>query len=71
MKDRARSCWCCIAEPMVCAYWMRITTARILNLLVSYQLAAISQSALGFLVADASENRDAIIAALDLLVIGI
>jgi toxin CcdB len=41
------------------------------HLLVTYQLAAISQSALGSAVADASENRDAIIAALDLLLTGI
>jgi len=41
------------------------------HLLVTYQLAAIGQSALGSPVADASEHRDAIIAALDLLVTGI
>jgi toxin CcdB len=41
------------------------------HLLVTYQLAAISQSALESPVADASENRDAIIAALDLRLTGI
>jgi toxin CcdB len=41
------------------------------HLLVTYQLAAISESALGSPVADASEHRDAIIAALDLLLTGI
>jgi toxin CcdB len=40
-------------------------------LLVTYQLAAISESALGSPLADASENRDAVVAALDLLVTGI
>jgi toxin CcdB len=41
------------------------------HLLVTHQLAAIDQSALGAPVADASEHRDAIIAALDLLLTGI
>jgi toxin CcdB len=41
------------------------------HLLVTYQLAAIAQSALGSPVADASEHRDAIISALDLLLTGI
>jgi toxin CcdB len=41
------------------------------HLLVTYQLAAISQAALGSPVADASEDRDAVIAALDLLLTGI
>jgi toxin CcdB len=43
----------------------------IAHLLVTYQLAAISQSALGSPIADASEHRGAIIAALDLLLTGI
>jgi toxin CcdB len=41
------------------------------HLLVTYQLAAIGQSALGSPVADASPHRDTIIAALDLLLTGI
>jgi toxin CcdB len=41
------------------------------HLVVTYQLAAIGQSALGLPIADASEHRDAIIAALDLLLTGI
>jgi toxin CcdB len=41
------------------------------HLLVTYQLAAISQSALGSTVADASEHRDIIIGALDFLLTGI
>jgi toxin CcdB len=41
------------------------------HLLVTYQLAAISQSALGTPVADATEHRDAIVAALDLLLTGV
>jgi toxin CcdB len=41
------------------------------HLLVTYQLAAIAQSALGSPVADAAEHRDTIIAALDLLLTGI
>jgi toxin CcdB len=41
------------------------------HLLVTYQLAGINKASLGPAVADASENRDAIIAALDVLVSGI
>jgi|SRR5450631_1661324 len=41
------------------------------HLLVTYQLAAISEAALGSTVADASEHRDVITAALDLLLTGI
>jgi hypothetical protein len=40
-------------------------------LLVTYQLAAFGQSARGSPIADASEHRDAIIAAPDLLMTGI
>jgi toxin CcdB len=41
------------------------------HLMVTYQLAAIRQSALGATVADASEDRDVIVAALDFLLTGI
>ena len=41
------------------------------HLLVTYQLAAIGQSALGTPVADATDDRAAIIAALDVLITGI
>jgi toxin CcdB len=48
-----------------------IKVEGVAHLLVTYQLAAISESALGSPVADASEHRDAVIAALDLLLTGI
>jgi toxin CcdB len=41
------------------------------HLLITYQLAGINKASLGSPVADASDSRDAIIAALDLLVSGI
>jgi toxin CcdB len=48
-----------------------IKVSGVPHLLVTYQLAGISTASLGTPVADASENRNAIIAALDLLVTGI
>jgi toxin CcdB len=48
-----------------------ITVAGVAHLLVTYQLAGISKSLLGSPIADASESRDAIVAALDILVAGI
>ena len=48
-----------------------ITVDGVPHLLVTHQLAAISQSALGIPVADATLERAAIIAALDVLITGI
>jgi toxin CcdB len=48
-----------------------IKVGGVTYLLVTYQLAGINKALLGSPVADASENRNAIVAALDLLVSGI
>jgi toxin CcdB len=48
-----------------------IKVGGVAHLLATYQLAGIDKASLGSPVADLSENRDAIVAALDLLVSGI